>query len=75
MNRGKKHYGYKKNIGIDRKHKVIRKYAIASAEVLRWLGLQELLDENNSNGSAWADSAYLSLARVLDLYDSLMALV
>ncbi len=33
MRHGKTHYGYKSHISIDRKHKVIRKYAITSAEV------------------------------------------
>ncbi|WP_330178198.1 hypothetical protein [Candidatus Vondammii sp. HM_W22] len=33
MKHGKIHYGYKNHISIDRKHKVIRKYAITSAEV------------------------------------------
>ncbi|WP_241086728.1 transposase [Candidatus Vondammii sp. HM_W22] len=54
------HYGYKSHISIDRKHKVIRKYAITSAEVHDSQVFEELLDENNSNGSVWADSAYRS---------------
>nr|WP_241087362.1 transposase [Candidatus Vondammii sp. HM_W22] len=58
MKHGKIHYGYKNHIGIDRKHKVIRKYAITSAEVD-----EELRGENNSNGSVWADSAYRSVKR------------
>ncbi|MEE9358680.1 transposase [Candidatus Vondammii sp. HM_W22] len=33
MKHGKTHCGYKSRIGIDRKHKVIRKYAVTSAEV------------------------------------------
>ncbi len=33
MKHGKTHYGYKNHISIDRKHKVIRKYAITSDEV------------------------------------------
>ncbi len=33
MRHGKTHYGYKSHISIDRKHKVIRKYAITPAEV------------------------------------------
>ncbi|WP_241086256.1 transposase [Candidatus Vondammii sp. HM_W22] len=63
MKRGKKHYGYKKTIGIDRKHKVIHKYAITSAEVHDSQVFEERLDENNSNGSVWADSAYRSVER------------
>ncbi len=55
--------GYKSHISIDRKHKVIRKYAITSAEVHDSQVFEELLDENNSNGSVWADSAYRSVKR------------
>ncbi len=32
MKHGKTHYGYKNRISIDRMHKIIRKYAITSAE-------------------------------------------
>ncbi len=60
MKHGKTHYGYKNHISIDRKHKVIRKYAITSAEVHDSQVFEELLDESNSNGSVWADFAYRS---------------
>ncbi|WP_241086883.1 transposase [Candidatus Vondammii sp. HM_W22] len=33
MKHGKTHCGYKNRISVDRKHKVIRKYAVTSAEV------------------------------------------
>ncbi|MEE9357323.1 transposase [Candidatus Vondammii sp. HM_W22] len=61
MKHGKTHYGYKNRISIDRKHKVIRKYAITSAEVRDSQVFKELLDENNNNGSVRADSAYRSV--------------
>ncbi|WP_445083942.1 transposase [Candidatus Vondammii sp. HM_W22] len=60
---GKTHYGYKSHISIDRKHKVIRKYAITSAEVYDSKVFEERLDENNSKISVWADSAYRSVER------------
>ncbi len=60
---GKTHYGYKSHISINRKHKVIRKYVITSAEVHDSQIFEERLDENNSNGSVWADSAYRSVER------------
>ncbi|WP_320416379.1 transposase [Candidatus Vondammii sp. HM_W22] len=60
MKHGKTHYGYKNHISIDRKQKVIRKYAITSAEVHDSQVFKERLDENNSNGGIWADSAYRS---------------
>lgn len=60
---GKTHYGYKNHISVDRQHKVIRKYAVTSAEVHDSLVFEELLDETNSSGSVWADSAYRSAER------------
>ncbi|WP_241086368.1 transposase [Candidatus Vondammii sp. HM_W22] len=67
---GKIHYGRKNqkpktknHISIDREYKVIRKYAVTSAEVHDSQVFEELLDENNSNGSVWADSAYRSEER------------
>ncbi|WP_241087465.1 transposase [Candidatus Vondammii sp. HM_W22] len=58
MKYGETHYEYKSHISINRKHKVIRKYAITSAEVHDSQVFEERLDENKSNGSVWADSAY-----------------
>ncbi|WP_241085464.1 transposase [Candidatus Vondammii sp. HM_W22] len=60
MKHGKTHYGYKNHISIDRKQKVIRKYAITSAEVHDSQVFEERLDENNSKMSVWAGSAYRS---------------
>ncbi|WP_241086253.1 transposase [Candidatus Vondammii sp. HM_W22] len=60
MKHGKTHYGYKNHISIDRKYKVIRKPAITPAEVHDSQVFEELLDENNSNRSVWADSVYRS---------------
>ena len=57
---GKSHYGYKNHISVDRQHKVIRKYSVTSAEVHDSQLLAELLDETNSSGDVWADSAYRS---------------
>ncbi len=55
---GKSHYGYKNHISVDHKHKVIRSYAVTSAEVHDSQVFEELLDKNNTSGSVWADSAY-----------------
>jgi len=57
------HYGYKNHISIDNKHKVIRRYAITSAGVHDSQVFETLLDENNSSGDVWADSAYRDKAR------------
>ncbi len=60
---GKNHYGYKNHISVDRQHKIIRKFAVTSAEVHDSQVFEELLDETNSNGNVWADSAYRSADR------------
>lgn len=61
--RGQSHYGYKNHISVDNKHKVIRKYAVTSAEVHDSQIFEPLLDEHNSSGDVWADSAYRDQAR------------
>ncbi|OOZ74118.1 IS5 family transposase [Solemya velum gill symbiont] len=65
--RGVSHYGYKNHISVDNKHKVIGNYAVTSAEVHDSQVFEELLDENNSSGDVWADSAYRDQAREASL--------
>lgn len=60
---GKTHYGYKNHISVDRQHKVVRNYAVTSAEVHDSRVFEVLLDDKNSSGSVWADSAYRSAER------------
>lgn len=60
---GKSHYGYKNHISVDNEHKVIRRFAVTSAEVHDSQVFEELLDETNSSGDVWADSAYRDQAR------------
>lgn len=60
---GKSHYGYKNHINIDREHKLIRRYAVTDASVQDSQVFAEVLDEENSGRSVWADSAYRSEAR------------
>ena len=57
---GKSYFGYKNHIGIDRKHKLIRRYAESDASVHDSKKLDELLDKCNTSNQVWADSAYLS---------------
>jgi IS5 family transposase len=57
---GKSYYGYKNHIGVDRKHKLIRRYAESDASVHDSQKLDELLDKSNTGSEVWADSAYLS---------------
>ena len=57
---GKQHYGYKNHVNVDRKHKLIRRYAVSAANVHDSQLLDELLDAGNSSKAIWADSAYRS---------------
>ena len=57
---GKSYFGYKNHIGVDRKHKLIRRYADSDASVHDSQKLDELLDRSNTGNEVWADSAYLS---------------
>lgn len=54
------YYGYKNHINADVKHKLIRKYAVTSAEVHDSKEFETLMDYLNSISKAWADSAYMS---------------
>ena len=60
---GKSYYGYKNHINIDREHKLIRRYAVTDASVHDSQVFDDVLDEENSGRSVWADSAYRSEAR------------
>jgi transposase, IS5 family len=56
---GKSFYGYKNHIGVDKSHKIIRKWD-ATSSVHDGQKLEHLLDENNTSKDVWADSAYRS---------------
>jgi transposase, IS5 family len=53
-------YGYKNHISIDRKHKLIRRYAETDTAVHDSQKLDEVLDKCNTSNEVWADSAYRS---------------
>lgn len=57
---GKNHFGYKNHVCIDNKHKLIRNYDTTSAEVHDSEVFHEILDDDNTNQTVWADSAYYS---------------
>ena len=57
---GKSHFGYKNHIGIDRRHKLVRRYAVSSASVHDSQKLDAVLDPDNTASGVWADSAYRS---------------
>ena len=60
MKRKQSYYGYKNHIGVDVKHKFIRRYAVTSAEVHDSQVFEPLLDERNTKRTVYADSAYRS---------------
>lgn len=57
---GKAHYGYKNHVNVDRRHKLIRRYAVTDASVHDSQALDGLLDDENTASGVWADSAYRS---------------
>lgn len=57
---GKSHYGYKKHINVDRKHKLIRRYHVSDAALHDSQAVDELLTRGNTGSGVWADAAYRS---------------
>lgn len=57
---GNSHYGYKNHINVDRKHKLIREFAVTDAAVHDSQMLETLIDIDNTGAGVWADSAYRS---------------
>ena len=57
---GRNYFGYKNHIGIDRTHKLVRRYTVSDAALHDSRELEELLDWDNSSRDVWADSAYRS---------------
>ncbi len=57
---GRAHFGYKNHISIDRRHKLVRRYAVSTASVHDSQKLEDVLDANNTASGVWADSAYRS---------------
>ena len=60
---GKSHYGYKNHVNIDKDNKLIRRYKVTDASVHDSQVFDDVLDEDNSGRSIWADCAYRSEAR------------
>src|SRR5262249_4486592 len=53
-------YGYKNHLGVDKAHKLIRKWDATHAAVHDSQKLEDLLDLSNTGNGVWADSAYHS---------------
>ena len=58
---GRSYYGYKNHIGVDKAHKIIRKWAATDASPHDSQHLDDILDESNTAKDVWADSAYRSV--------------
>ncbi|MGB3052408.1 MAG: IS5 family transposase [Polyangiales bacterium] len=57
---GRSYYGYKNHIGVDKAHKIIRKWAATDASPHDSQHLDDILDDANTAKDVWADSAYRS---------------
>ena len=57
---GKSHYGYKNHVNVDRRHKLVRRYAVTHAAVHDSQVVDDILDAGNTASGMWADSAYRS---------------
>ena len=55
-------FGYKNHVGIDRRHRLIRRWAVTDAARHDGALLPELIDKNNTASDVWADTAYRSKA-------------
>jgi len=57
---GQNFYGYKNHIGVDKTHKLIRKWDATDASPHDSQKLDDILDASNTGKQVWADSAYRS---------------
>src|SRR5436190_5910787 len=60
-------YGYKNHLGVDKAHKLIRKWGATDASVHDSQKLDAVLDLSNTGKGVWADSAYRSAQIEADL--------
>jgi len=61
------HFGYKNHLSIDVKHKLIRAWTATAAATHDSNVCEQLLDEANSSRAIWADAAYRSEKRIMEL--------
>jgi len=57
---GRSYYGYKNHVSVDRRHKLVRRYAVTDAARHDSQELDAVLDPDNTASDVWADSAYRS---------------
>jgi IS5 family transposase len=65
-------FGYKNHLGIDRRHRLIRRWTVTDAARHDGALLSELIDRNNTAADVWADTAYRSKANEKFLADRLL---
>ena len=53
-------FGYQNHVGVDRRHRLIRKWRVTDAAAHAGSRLKDLLDPTNTASDVWADSAYRS---------------
>jgi len=63
----KSYFGYKNHVSVDVGYKFIRKFDVTDASVHDSQVFKELLDDENTSGAVWADSAYRSYANLWHL--------
>jgi transposase, IS5 family len=54
------YFGYKNHIGVDRRHKLVRRYVVSDASVHDSQEFEDVLDTSNTASDVWSDSAYRS---------------
>ena len=57
---GRTYYGYKNHVGVDARHKLVRRYTVTDAARHDGGELDAVLDPCNTCSDVWADSAYRS---------------
>jgi IS5 family transposase len=57
---GVTHYGYKNHISMDREFGLVRRWEVTDGACHDSRVFEQVLDETNTNGDVWADSAYCS---------------
>jgi IS5 family transposase len=57
---GRSHYGHKNHVNADRKHKLIRAFAVTDASAHDSRVFESLLDSSNTGKQVFADGAYRS---------------
>jgi len=57
---GQSYFGYKNHVGVDKAHKLVRRWAASDASPHDSQKLDDILDASNTGKQIWADSAYRS---------------